>query len=394
MSGWCLRRQGPRRHPSAPSAWSGREGASTPWPLVLGRTADVVVTPGNPGIAGVTARGPHHHQRRHPGRGHRGRPVRDRARGPAGRRPGRPAAGRRPAGVRPRGRRRPAGGLQGLHEGDAGRGRRAHRPLRRLRRSGRGQGLPAHPARAVGDQDRRPGRRQGRAGHRARWPRPRPTSTPSSRATPSATPAGGWWSRRDWSGRSAPCSSCATATAWPPWPRPRTSSGWATATRVPTPGAWARTRRCPSSTTSWSTGWWTRRWPRWWRRCVRRGIDYRGVLYAGLMLTPDGPEGARVQRALRRPRDPGGAAPAATATWPACWPRWRPGALRTVPRFTDDAAVCVVWPPRAIRSRPGPATASPASTPPSRIEGVTVFHAGTAPAGPGASDRQGGAARP
>ena len=40
----------------------------------------------------------------------------------------------------------------------------------------------------------------------------------------------------------------------------------------------------------------------------RRGIDYRGVLYAGLMLTPEGPEGARVQRALRRSRDAGGAA--------------------------------------------------------------------------------------
>ena len=31
----------------------------------------------------------------------------------------------------------------------------------------------------------------------------------------------------------------------------------------------------------------------------RRGIDYRGVLYAGLILTVDGPRGARVQRALR-----------------------------------------------------------------------------------------------
>ena len=33
---------------------------------------------------------------------------------------------------------------------------------------------------------------------------------------------------------------------------------------------------------------------RWWRRpsheLRRRGIDYRGVLYAGLMLTPDGPK--------------------------------------------------------------------------------------------------------
>ncbi len=31
----------------------------------------------------------------------------------------------------------------------------------------------------------------------------------------------------------------------------------------------------------------------------RRGIDYRGVLYAGLMVTAGGPEAHRVQRPLR-----------------------------------------------------------------------------------------------
>ena len=43
----------------------------------------------------------------------------------------------------------------------------------------------------------------------------------------------------------------------------------------------------------------------------RRGTPFHGVLYAGLMLTEDGPEGARVQLPLRGPGDPGGAAPAA-----------------------------------------------------------------------------------
>ena len=42
-----------------------------------------------------------------------------------------------------------------------------------------------------------------------------------------------------------------------------------------------------------------------------RGTPFHGVLYAGLMLTAAGPRGARVQRALRRSRDPGGAAAAA-----------------------------------------------------------------------------------
>ena len=45
-------------------------------------------------------------------------------------------------------------------------------------------------------------------------------------------------------------------------------------------------------------------------RMARDGIPYRGVLYAGLMLTDAGPDGARVQRALRRP---GGAGPPAAA---------------------------------------------------------------------------------
>ena len=36
--------------------------------------------------------------------------------------------------------------------------------------------------------------------------------------------------------------------------------------------------------------------------------DYRGVLYAGMMLTADGPKVHRVQRALRRPGVPGRAA--------------------------------------------------------------------------------------
>ena len=40
----------------------------------------------------------------------------------------------------------------------------------------------------------------------------------------------------------------------------------------------------------------------------REGHEYRGFLYAGLMLTCDGPEGDRVQRPIRRSRGPGRAA--------------------------------------------------------------------------------------
>ncbi len=40
---------------------------------------------------------------------------------------------------------------------------------------------------------------------------------------------------------------------------------------------------------------------------ARRGSAYQGVLYVGLAITADGPAGRRVQRQVRRPRDPGGA---------------------------------------------------------------------------------------
>ena len=50
-------------------------------------------------------------------------------------------------------------------------------------------------------------------------------------------------------------------------------------------------------------------------------------------------------------------------------------------RPTRRCAWC--WPPRATPRRPGPATRSTGSTTPPAVEGVTVFHAGTAPSDPG-----------
>jgi phosphoribosylamine--glycine ligase len=78
--------------------------------------------------------------------------------------------------------------------------------------------------------------------------------------------------------------------------------------------------------------------------CLRkRGIDYRGVLYAGLMLTDEGPKlleynvrfgDPEAQVVLPRLTDDFdlGAMLAEAAA----------GSLRTQPRFRDDAAVCVV----------------------------------------------------
>ena len=132
----CDAREGRRRRVAA--------GGSTPWPTCSARTAEVVVTPGQP---------------RHP-RGidlHPAPPDRtldadlvvDRARGAARRRPGRPAARRGAARLRPRRRRRPPRGLEGVDEGGGGRRRRAHRRPRHLHRR------PSRPSTSCGRCRRR-----------------------------------------------------------------------------------------------------------------------------------------------------------------------------------------------------------------------------------------------
>ena len=62
------------------------------------------------------------------------------------------------------------------------------------------------------------------------------------------------------------------------------------------------------------------------RAMAAEGVPYRGVLYAGLMLTDAGPEGARVQLPVRRPGDPGPDAAAPVRARRAA-PRVRPGHL-------------------------------------------------------------------
>jgi phosphoribosylamine--glycine ligase len=109
-----------------------------------------------------------------------------------------------------------------------------------------------------------------------------------------------------------------------------------------------------------------------------RGIDYRGVLYAGLMLTPTGPKvlefnvrfgDPETQVVLPRFLGDLGALLAEVAA----------GALVTTPRFVPDAAVCVVLASEGYPDHPRTGDAVGGLAEAGMVNGVTVFHAGTAP---------------
>jgi phosphoribosylamine---glycine ligase len=114
----------------------------------------------------------------------------------------------------------------------------------------------------------------------------------------------------------------------------------------------------------------------------RRGIDYRGVLYAGLMLTPSGP---RVLEFNVRFGDPETQVvlPRFAGDLTAVLAEVATGDLRSVPTVTDQAAVCVVMAAAGYPDPPRRGDLITGIAPAGELEGVTVFHAGTAHAGPG-----------
>jgi phosphoribosylamine--glycine ligase len=122
----------------------------------------------------------------------------------------------------------------------------------------------------------------------------------------------------------------------------------------------------------------------------RRGIDYRGVLYAGLMLGEDGP---KVIEYNVRFGDPEAQVvlPLLSCDAAELFMAVATGTLQRIaaPTFSVEAAVCVVLASPGYPEQPrtgGVITgldASGGST--AGVEGVTVFHAGTSrpdPAGP------------
>ena len=168
-----------------------------------------------------------------------------------------------------------AAGIPTAHVG-ALRGRRSRPRIRPPpRRADRGEGRRAggrqgrggrhHRSRGAGRDRRHDGRARLRQGRRSSGDRGMPRPARKSRCSPCAM------ARRRY------CSA-----------RRRTTSAWATAIPARTPAAWAPMRRRPNS---------RRRWNR--RRCerivqpalaemARRGTPFRGMLFAGLMLTEEG----------------------------------------------------------------------------------------------------------
>jgi len=113
-----------------------------------------------------------------------------------------------------------------------------------------------------------------------------------------------------------------------------------------------------------------------------RGIEYRGVLYAGLMLTPDGPKVLEFNVRFGDPETQV-VLPRYEGDLAALLAEAASGALTTVPRFAPDAAVCVVLASEGYPEAPRTGDVITGLDAAAAVEGVTVFHAGTADAAGG-----------
>ena len=114
----------------------------------------------------------------------------------------------------------------------------------------------------------------------------------------------------------------------------------------------------------------------------RRGIDYRGVLYAGLMLTP---QGLRVLEYNVRFGDPEAQVvlPRLKSDLAELLAAAAAGSLEDDPVFGDDAAVTVVCASEGYPASPRTGDPIAGIEAANAVEGVTVFCAGVASAGVG-----------
>ena len=107
----------------------------------------------------------------------------------------------------------------------------------------------------------------------------------------------------------------------------------------------------------------------------RRGIDYRGVLYAGLMLTPDGP---RMLEYNVRFGDPECqvVVPRMTSDLAVLLAQAASGAIASTPTFTEDHMVTVVCASEGYPSSPRTGDRIEGIDEAASLPGVTVFCAG------------------
>ena len=108
-----------------------------------------------------------------------------------------------------------------------------------------------------------------------------------------------------------------------------------------------------------------------------RGIDYRGVLYAGLMLTPSGPKVLEFNVRFGDPETQV-VLPRYEGDLAALLAEVAAGALVTTPRFAPDPAVCVVLASEGYPESPRTGDPIVGLEAAGDLPGVTVFHAGTA----------------
>jgi phosphoribosylamine--glycine ligase len=109
-----------------------------------------------------------------------------------------------------------------------------------------------------------------------------------------------------------------------------------------------------------------------------RGIDYRGVLYAGLMLTPSGPKVLEFNVRFGDPETQV-VLPRYDGDLCALLAEAADGALVTTPRFNPEPAVCVVLASEGYPEHPRTGDPITGIDEAAARPGVTVFHAGTAP---------------
>jgi phosphoribosylamine--glycine ligase len=107
-----------------------------------------------------------------------------------------------------------------------------------------------------------------------------------------------------------------------------------------------------------------------------RGIDYRGVLYAGVMLTPDGPKVLEFNVRFGDPETQV-VLPRLDGDLAGLLAEVAAGSLVTVPRFRNAAAVCVVLATAGYPESPRTGDVIAGLDAASAVNGVTVFHAGT-----------------